>query len=158
MTSLSCNAFVTKVLQQARHMRIRHLRAHPRLLDLLLRHLGRHDRRRRFIRRRQQMLFQVLDRRGRLNQANFMPNVLELLVKLNVQARIIRPDHLWRPILFIPCHEQLVFLLHLVNLLLHVGPAFFELLDAEALCGALGLEIGEELNGVADVVEGAEAV
>ena len=149
---------VTEIPQQARHMRIRHLRAHARLLDLLLGHLGRHDHRRRFVRRRQQMLFQVLDRRRRLNQANLVPNILELLVKFHVQAGIIGPYHLWRLVLFVPCDQQLMLPLHLVDVLLHVGPALFELLDAETMRGALRLEVCEELDRVADVMERAEAV
>ena len=149
---------MTKIPQQARHMRIGHLGAHARLLDLLLRHLGRHDRRRRLVRRRQQVLFQILDRGRRIGQAGFVPDGLELAVELDVQARVVGPDHLRGVVLLVAHDEQLVLLFHLVDCLFHVGPAFLELLDAETLRRALGLEEGEQLDVVADVVEGAEAI
>ena len=149
---------MTKIPQQARHVRIRHLGAHARLLDLLLRHLGHHDGRRRLVGRRQQVLLQVLDRGGRVGQTDLVPDGLELLVKGDVQARVVEPDHLGVVVLFVARDEQLVPRFHLVDGLFHVRPAFLELLDAEALRGALRLQEGEELGARADVVEGAEAV
>lgn len=137
-------------------MRIRSLPTLPRLLRLLLLQLNVRFHHPRLIRRRQAKPLQLLRQRPGFRQPDLVPHGPELVVDVEAQRGVVRPDHAGVVVLFVARHEELALAFELVDGFFGAGPAVAKGADVEALCRRLGLQVAEELRGGADVVDGAE--
>lgn len=148
---------VRVIPQHAHHVGVGRLPAAARLLDLLVLDLG-------------PLLDDLVlvggDDSGALQllldgllvwDLDLLPDLPELVVEVLDQRRVVGPDHLRMVVLLVPRHQELPFLLELVDRLLHVRPPLPELADAHARARGLRLELFEELLRGANVVRRPEA-
>lgn len=145
------------VPKNTHHVRVGSLAAAPGLLGLLLLHLGPRFDHLVLVGRRDAGFLQLLLDILRPRDLDLIPDLLELVIEVLHQRGIICPHHLGVVIFLVPSHEQLPFLLHLVDRFLNIRPPLSKITDTHPRRGRLRLQVLQQLLGSADVVRGTKA-